>query len=274
MPSFNTNTKLQFARVLYGVVNFFRKLLGMQDNLVICRRGGLSWELQLREGIDLSIYLFGAFERETEKTIRQKLFPNATVLDIGANIGAIALPMARQVGPQGRVYAIEATQWAFQRLLRNKDLNPSLSDSLVPVHAVLLESESGVKPSEIHSSWDLFSKSVHPVHGGTLSSTEGAQTLTLDALVDRLGLTKIDFVKMDVDGFEVKVLRGARKTFARFKPPMIMELAPYALEEQGASLEELLELISEMGYRPPGEAQFLRKIIPAGGGINVVIQKM
>lgn len=268
-----TNTKLAFARALFQFVSGVRKVFGLSSESVLCKRDGLLWNLNLSEGIDLAIYLFGIYERATARVIRTQLFPGAIVLDIGANIGAIGMPMAKQVGPKGRVYEIEATQWAFQKLTHNKSLNPELNESLVPIHAVLVASEAGDKPSEIHSSWNLFASTVHPIHGGTLNSTEGAQTLPLDSLVDRLKIARVDFVKMDVDGFEVKVLRGAKKTFQRFKPNMILELSSYALEEQGNTLEELIELLKEFGYELPGDLAFLKSSIPKNGSINLLVGK-
>ena len=100
----NTRTKLHIARALYRTVMGFRRLLGRTDSTLVTRRG-IHWQLDLREGIDLAIYLFGCFEYDTVRAYRKLLKPGNTVLDIGANIGAHTLPMARCVYPAGRVVA-------------------------------------------------------------------------------------------------------------------------------------------------------------------------
>jgi FkbM family methyltransferase len=275
---FSTQTKLRIARALYFLVMSVRKVTGHGSSGAVCRRGGLRWDLDLKEGIDLSIFVFSRFERRTSVAIASHLFPGAIALDIGANIGAHALPMAKQAAPGGCVYAIEPTSWAFGRLVANKNLNPELEDSLRPINAALTDGSTPI-PQQIHSSWDLFGADVHPVHGGSLRSAKDATVTTLDALVKSLGLSRIDFVKMDVDGFECKVLRGARDTFTRLRPTMILELAPGVLAEHGDSLETLLSLLKDFGYslktedgkRPlPMSASELANMIPSGGGINAL----
>jgi len=112
------------------------------------------WELDLSEGIDLSIYLFGRFERDTSKALKKATRPGMVIFDIGANVGAHALPMARWIGESGQVYAFEPTDWAFSRLKRNLNLNPSLSRTLIPVQCALTDNAAET-PKAFHSSWSL-----------------------------------------------------------------------------------------------------------------------
>ncbi len=274
----NTQAKLQSARFLLSAVKVSRSLVGKKSDEVICRRSALWWNLDLREGIDLSIYLFHQFDRSTSAAIHAVLFSGATVLDIGANCGAYALPMAKKVGAQGRVYAIEPTDWAFDRLMKNKSLNVELAESLVPLKMFLSDSTAAF-PQEIYSSWNLLKSNTHPIHGGDLKSAQNAECMTLDQLVDRLKLTRLDFVKLDVDGFESKVIRGGIKSLVRFKPKLLIEITPYTLEEQGDSLEGILLLLKEAGYRLMSEngkkfismnASVLRKKLPHRGSINAL----
>ena len=87
-------------------------------------RGGVNWRLNLTEGIDFSIYLLGAFEPITVAACARLIKPGDTVLDIGANIGALALPMARMAGPSGKVYCFEPTDYAFKKLTANLGPEP------------------------------------------------------------------------------------------------------------------------------------------------------
>ncbi len=274
----NTQNKLQIARLLYQLVRLMRACVGLKGNHAICKRSGIKWNLDLSEGIDLSIYLFGKFERSTSAAIQRLVLPGAIVFDIGANVGAHALPMSRLVGEKGRVYAIEPTDWAFKKLSQNLELNPSLKLSLIPMNMLFSDLKSEI-PKSIYSSWKLEAGVEHHIHGGRLNSIADAESTSLDVVVKRLGLKKLDFIKLDVDGFELKVLEGGVQTLTEMKPKIILEVTPYTLEEQGDSLELLLEFFKKLNYRifsEDGKTEFflnvnqLRKKIPALGGINIL----
>jgi hypothetical protein len=109
--------------------------------------------------------------------------------------------------------------------------------------------------------------------------TTGARTSTIDDYVRKAGITRVDLIKLDVDGYECAVLRGSGHTLERDRPLIIMELAPYVLEEAGASLVELCHLLGHKGYRMKGiprgkllplDPQGLLKMVPDGCGINIV----
>ena len=117
------------------------------------------------------------------------------------------------------------------------------------------------------------------MHRGVPHSAEGSIALTLDELVAREALTRLDVVKIDVDGRELRVLRGAGSTLSTLRPSVVLELAPYALREHGDSLDDLVDVLSEARYRfvdersfapLPADAHALARMIPDGGSINAV----
>ena len=117
------------------------------------------------------------------------------------------------------------------------------------------------------------------MHRGVPHSAEGSIALTLDELVAREALTRLDVVKIDVDGRELRVLRGAGSTLSTLRPSVVLELAPYALREHGDSLDDLVDVLSEARYRfvdersfapLPADASALARMIPDGGSINAV----
>jgi FkbM family methyltransferase len=275
----STKAKLRIASKLYKGVHFFRSFFSGKD-LVIAKRGKVTWELDLSEGIDLSIYLFGRFERSTSKALQELVQPGMIVLDIGANIGAHALPMASRVGTTGWVYAFEPTDWAFNRLKRNQSLNPSISHSLTPVQCALTDDASEM-PKAFHSSWNLKENSdTHPVHGGRLEKASDSAFMSLDEFVDKNSLTRIDLIKMDVDGFEMKVLRGAKNSLKKFKPLILFELCPHVLNEHSTSAKDLLGLLHEIGYSFFSENNKRLNLsideiinqVPDGGSLNLIAQ--
>lgn len=274
-----TRQKIALARLIQLPLMAVRRLVGKGPELT-ARRGGLRWRLDLREGIDFSIYLLGAFERATVNAYRALVRPGMTVLDVGANIGAHTLGLARQVGPNGRVIAVEPTEWAFRRLGGNLSLNTDLEARVVPVQAMLIDNDGVEVPEAIPSSWPLSpTDDVHPKLRGRAMATTGARAVTGDRLLAELGVGRIDFIKLDVDGFECRVLAGLAGTLERDCPVILMELSPYVLRERGDDVRRLLVLLRGPGYRLyrlsggpalPDDPARLDGMVGDGAGFNVI----
>jgi len=275
----NTQTKLRIARALYWTMSHARRAFGKSDLAQINRRG-VTWQLDLREGIDFAIYLFGYFEYETVRAYQRILQPGQTVLDIGANIGAHALHLARCVAPTGKVIAFEPTSYAFGKLTQNISLNPALSRCIQAEQVMLVDSPARQQPPQLYSSWQIHERGsdTHPKHGGLLMDTTGARIRTLDDYLGSQPAGQISFIKIDVDGHECQVLRGARELIRRDKPIILMELMPYGLDETGDSLDALLGILADANYSLyaldgetplPNDATIRQRISP-GGGINVL----
>jgi FkbM family methyltransferase len=245
----STRQKIALARLCSRPLVGARRTFGLPAQ-VRARRGGLRWRLDLDEGIDFSIWLLGAFERSVARAMRRLVRPGDTVLDIGANVGAHTLPLARMVGPEGRVVAYEPTDWAFAKLCANVAENPALAARIATRQAFLLGGDEKAPPPAVCSSWPLSpSADVHPKLGGRPKATSGAQAGSLDTLLGREAIERVDFVKVDVDGYEGQVLRGAGATLRRHRPTMLIELAPYLLAERGDGVGAVLDLLGDAGYR-------------------------
>jgi FkbM family methyltransferase len=274
-----TKTKVSLAALAYRFIAFARGLVGKSKSAIV-RRGGICWDLDLSEGIDFSIYLLGAFEPGTAKTLQELVKPGDVVLDIGANIGAHTLRLAQSVGPGGKVYAFEPADFAFAKLKRNLALNPELESRTSPQQLLLVAMLSQKVEQEIYASWPLETvDSVHPKHRGRLVSTTQAIVETLDGFARRHGIARLDLIKMDVDGHELPVLRGGMETLLRFHPVLVMEMSPYVHFEQHNSFADFVELLKNAGYSlrnadngkavPLNDVE-LQRLIPDGASINVV----
>lgn len=277
----NTQQKIKMATIAYELVSGFRRLLGKSDQVVI-RRNGITWELDLREGIDFSIFLLGGFELATLRLYKSILEAGDVVLDIGANIGAHTLPFAKLVGKHGRVYAFEPTQYAFEKLGRNVRANPAISPSIELVHAMLVsENRDAIAPA-IYSSWPLHGEEgLHDQHRGRLMSTFDAVAITLDEFVDQKKIECVNFIKLDVDGNEASVLAGAVDTLRRYRPRVLMEWAPYLFDDKSAVMEQVLSNFISLGYCPkepsrrrplPETVEALNSLVPKYGSMNVLFE--
>jgi FkbM family methyltransferase len=274
-----TTHKIGAARAIYRAIHTGRSLLGRSDR-EIATRNNIRYELDLSQGIDFAIYLGNVYERQTRATLRKLVKPASLVLDIGANIGAHTLHLAQLVGPQGRVFAFEPTNFAFQKLNRNLALNPDLQKRVTVFHCFLASTDAEAVPSAIYSSWPLAKESgLHAKHLGREMQTGSAQARSLDSILSEQADRKIQLVKLDVDGFECDVLRGATNLLREHKPIFMMELAPYLLQERGTSLAELLSYFLPNGYvfynertekQLPLAPDEMRKLVGDGESMNVV----
>jgi hypothetical protein len=119
----STCHKIRIVRTLSSHVQFFRKCFGRTTRVIVTRRG-VTWVLDLREGIDFAIYLLGGFELRTLRSYPRTIKAGDTVLDVGANIGAHTLPFAQLVGSPGKVFSFESTAYAFAKQKTNISLTP------------------------------------------------------------------------------------------------------------------------------------------------------
>ncbi len=280
---FSVRQKMLIARALNRAVVGTRRACGASAR-VRCRRRGVRWDLDLDEGIDLSIYLLGAYEPRLLAAYRPLLRPGDVVWDIGANIGAHTLHFARLAGPTGRVLAFEPTDFAFAKLEANLALNPLLAARVEPHRLFLVDREAAPAPTTVFASWPVgrTGDAVDPEHLGRPMRLTTARAATGDAVAATAGLTRLDFVKLDVDGHELAVLRGMRGVLGRFHPVLMMEIAPFVLDrESPTALGDLLALASDLGYavhetgsrRPlPTDELALRRRIGRGGSLNVLLQ--
>ena len=119
-----TKYKIILAKIIYLILKIFI------SKIRYVKRNNIKWKLDLSEGIDLSIFIFGTSEKKIYNL--KKIFKKKSkliFLDIGANIGSVTLPLAR-IFNNSYVYSIEPTSYAFRKLKKNFSLNPSLSKKI------------------------------------------------------------------------------------------------------------------------------------------------
>jgi len=239
-----TRIKLFAARVIYRTLRIF-----LRDDHRLIQRKGINYDVDLSEGIDLSLFVFGGFQDHVTRTKDFSIKPNAVILDVGANIGVMSLGFAQRA-QQGHVYAFEPTEYAYKKLLRNLNLNPQLSERITPIQAFVAD-QSQTNGLVAYSSWkiDGSASGAHPVHGGTAQSTAAAEVLTIDGFCQTKQIPAVDVIKIDTDGHELRVLRGARETLNQFRPVIIFEAGLYTMAENDVTFEQYDDFISPFGYQ-------------------------
>jgi FkbM family methyltransferase len=218
-----------------------KKLLaGAFNHLSECRYGYMLYNIN-DVYVGGSLDRYGEFSEGEVELFRQVVQPDTVVVDIGANLGAHTLFFANAVGPKGRVYAFEPQRIVFQTLCANMALN-SVTNVLCLPMAVGEEHGSIRVPM-------LDPQSANNFGGLALGSfTEGekVEMITLDSLA----LPQCRLIKVDVEGMELGVLKGARETIERCRPYLYVE------NDRAEKADELTRFIDQLGYkmywhRPP-----------------------
>jgi FkbM family methyltransferase len=177
--------------------------------------------------------------------IRRRLGPGSVFVDAGANIGTYTCPAARLVGPTGRVIAFEPHPVTYGYLSRNVEAN-----GLSQVRALHLA--LGEAPGQIEIVSVANPGENHVAATGEHGSGAAAVAMaTLDDALAGQEIGPVDYLKIDVEGFELPVLRGARRTIAA-SPAIVVqtELQDQHANRYGFRIEEIASLLSELGLRP------------------------
>ena len=211
--------------------------------------------------------VFKQHHRALVPMLRRVIPRDGVVLDVGAHAGQFAKLFAK-LGPQGRVYAFEPGHYARVILRTALRLNRLRNVVVLPL---ALGERSGVAvlsvPVKRSGSYG-FGLSHIGAGGEDAAEHELVPLATLDEVVAALALDRIDFLKADIEGYELRLVQGARATLARFRPALLIELDPSRLARAGGSLDALWTELVALGYRPcePDEAQ-TPLAAPRGGDV-------
>jgi FkbM family methyltransferase len=208
---------------------------------IIANRNGIVFSLDLSQLIDNQVFFEASYEPKTFRAFQKLVKPGMQVIDIGANVGVHTLNLAKLVGTQGGVYAIEPTDWAYRKLQANLKLNPGISRVVKTRQIVLSDRSAGVQKFEFRAQWRKA--------GGYIEDEVGvAEFLSLDDFQKIEQLKQVDFIKLDVDGFETKILRGALGVLNTFQPILLVEVSDFFQQRAGNSAEELIGILRGLGY--------------------------
>lgn len=190
--------------------------------------------------VDNCIIEEGVFEKESTSLVYKFLKEGDIVIDVGANIGYYSILFSRLVGPNGKVHCFEPTEFYGNVLKRNVEINKS---SNVVIYPFGLSNKSERLPISIGYS----SATIHdPYKGQNTTSVETIRLESLDEIVHKAGITKIDFIKIDIDGHEPLFIKGAIKTIKRFKPKILLEVNHLNYLTAGFTAWEFYESLKEI----------------------------
>jgi FkbM family methyltransferase len=190
-------------------------------------------------GISRELSVYQTHEPLATQLVKQFLKPGMNVVDIGGNLGYYALLEAQMVGDAGRVIAIEPVAANFAQLSKNVEANGYRN---IYLHNVAIGTSNGTVPMYLSkkSNWH----SLHPVPWETREIT--VRVSTLDALLAQHELHSVDLIRMDLEGYEVEVIRGMAETIKNYSPRLLVELHPHVVGPE--AIVGYLRDLKALGY--------------------------
>jgi FkbM family methyltransferase len=179
-------------------------------------------------------------DRIERRVLASRLRPGSVVVDAGANIGIYSQFLSKCVGPDGKVHSFEPSPDNFRRLR-------SATSGFSNVHANQLAVSDKTGESVLYISDKLnVDHRAYPTEGET-RRTLSIKSIRLDDYF-KPG-ERVDFIKMDIQGFELQALRGAERVLTENpKAELLVEFWPYGLERAGTSGEELVRFLRDRGF--------------------------
>lgn len=193
------------------------------------------------------IYLCGMNEPNEFVFVDRVLKPGMTFLDVGANMGLFTLFASTKVGNGGRVVSVEPSSREFSKLETNCKINKLTNVSLVKKAASDHQGSAVLKIAvDEHAGHNTLGS--FPGVTTSLLSEETVVLDTIDSIISALKLNNVHMIKIDVEGAEEKVLRGAKETISRFHPLLLFEFSDNTLTLQGSSTARILDYFRTIDY--------------------------
>jgi FkbM family methyltransferase len=209
---------------------------------------GAVFLLDPRDLVERSILESGDWQPEIWSALSGGLPEGGVLLDVGAHIGYFSIRAAVKIGPKGRVVAFEPDP----RTLKSLRANVAASNAAnVTIEGIACTDREQVLTFYASNSLNTAQSSLSRQNATISLAPPEPFTVPgrpIDSVVRELGLERVDVVKVDVEGAELLVLRGAVETLGRFHPRLIIEVNPKLLANFQATPEDVFNLIKSVGY--------------------------
>lgn len=221
---------------IHSALRRWLRLTPAGDFLV--ERNGLRWLLTPSDFVQEEFFWTGDYDHWVVYHLKRLLSPGAVIVDAGANFGFYSLTLAHHLH-DCCIFAFEPFPPVAERLRKNIALN-SL-EALIQVEQCALSDTAG----------SLAMESPRPDNSGAArigGSGTRVRAMTLDDFCGREQLSRLDFVKIDVEGHEPRLLQGAQQALRRFRPLLSIELMGSALHQAGSSVSSVRGPLEDLGY--------------------------
>jgi FkbM family methyltransferase len=234
---------------------------------------GIKMQLDPYDFVSRKILEEGVWEPQSIQAVADHLSPSATFIDVGAHIGYYSLKAAIMVGPNGHVISVEPNPQTLPKLRANIEASEAHAVSVWPVACAQSESTLQFYAAPESNTGESSLSKENASQEGAAPVAYSVPARPLDAIVKEAKLDRVDVIKIDVEGAEFEVLKGAAKTLDDYRPVLIIELMPNQLKSMGTSIDEVNQFLASHGYtasRRLGNANF--EFVPAKTAATVHVQ--
>lgn len=209
------------------------------------------------------------FEREMEFW-RYWVQPGMTVIDVGANAGVYTFSAARRVGSSGLVLAVEPFSKCVKYLQETCRVNQM---NWVRVCAGAASDRNSTAKLAINSASELNEIIIEgTVADRTNENFEEVTCFTLDSLIEKEGVNRVDLLKIDAEGHEIQVLMGSDRILTEYRPTILYE----NIASTSASNQTVADFLRSIGYKLYLYRSYVRQLVPIGsnkdleGNLNII----
>jgi FkbM family methyltransferase len=221
-----------------------------REKSFVVRRRGITFKLNPDDLVQRSIYFTSYHEAKETKELSKLVRPDWTFFDVGSYFGYYSLLVSHLTGGRATVHAFEPFSSNYELLLEHKRMNGFHN---IQAHRLAVSNHGGEvefqlpRPSACQGGgWVIEDAGQAEVP----ERTQRVAAVTLDGFAAERAIDRLDFIKVDTEGAEINVLRGAANVIHRFRPGMFIEVNPEALARYGRQPEELWQTIHDLGYLP------------------------
>ncbi len=251
----HTLTRLRQARRRHGLWGWLSRRLARaifrsrsnSDKLSQFDRGGITYVVWINEPVGWQLYFSRSYDDAELREVLRLVQPGDVCVDVGANIGFYALNLARAVGHGGRVIAFEPLRRNALALELAAELN---GFGHLAVETDVVSSRSGQQVAAICPTGYSGSTRFQPPAEPPAKQAAAYQTVTLDDYFAAHGISRVDFIKIDVEGAELEVLRGAEKLLGSRHAPraILLELDPENMARFDCVAGDVVDYLGRYGY--------------------------
>jgi FkbM family methyltransferase len=191
----------------------------------------------------------GEWEPGSWKLMAEHLAPGGTFVDVGAQIGYYSLKAGPVVGASGHVIAVEPNPETISKLRGNIAASGASMIAVAPVACSDSEAMLDLFAAPEANTGETSLSKANASQTGAVAQAYRVRARPLDDIVREAGLSRVDVIKIDVEGAEYLVLKGGQQTLDRFHPMVLVEVVERQLRAMGTSSAELTALLSAHGYR-------------------------
>ena len=208
-----------------------------------------SFLLDPRDLVSVTILRTGSWQPEIWQSLSPSLGAGSVFLDVGAHIGYFSIKAAPQVGRNGRVVAFEPNPETLKLLRDNVAVNHAENIVVEPIACTDREQNLTLYAApNVNTGASSLSQQNASISAGDLPRQYSVRGRPIDDVVRELNLSRVDAIKIDVEGAEVLVLRGALQTLTRFHPKIVVEVIASQLASFQTTPEDLSSVIKSAGY--------------------------